>query len=313
MKENLLIVDGNYMMVRAVCANPNLISSIGEPSGGIYIFLKSLAFLMKESPKAIVCFDGGHNLRREKIWPEYKANRHKNKDEQIAKALEFSFEKIVPILRMIGLTTVRIGGEEADDIIYAYAKHFSDQYNVIVASDDSDYLQMVDENVKICRPIKGDYITLNNFEEIIGYKPKYHVFYKSLIGDTSDNIPNPCRGVGKVTASKIINWFNQNNLEPTLENLVAYSKVDTKSIFQKLVERESLRNLKRNLFLIDISRVASDEKCKDYLRELTIAKELINPDPKELMKLFNRWEIKTLPQWIIFSKQKLEAFNGNCR
>lgn len=308
MKENLLIVDGNYMMVRAVCANPNLMSSIGEPSGGIYIFLKSLNFLMKDASKAIICFDGGHNAQREKMWPEYKANRHKDKNEEIYKALEFSFEKIVPVLRMIGLTTVRIDGEEADDVIYAYAKHFSKEYNVVVASDDSDYLQMVDENVKVVRPIKGDYITLNNFEDIIGYKVKYHVLYKSLIGDTSDNIPNPCKGLGKVTAMKIVSWLNENNLEPDLKNIVEFSKLNPKkAIFQKLVERESLRNLKRNLFLIDISRIASEEKCSEYMKELTIANELISPDPKELMKLFSRWEIKTLPQWIMFSKSKLEA------
>ena len=70
MKDNLTIVDGNYLMIRCCAANHGLRSAIGEPTGGIYIFLKSLYMLLRDSKDIVVCFDGGHNQRRKEVYPE---------------------------------------------------------------------------------------------------------------------------------------------------------------------------------------------------------------------------------------------------
>ena len=309
MRDNLTIVDGNYLMVRCVAANPGLRSAIGEPTGGIFIFLKSLYALSQDS-KIVVCFDGGHNKIRNSIYPEYKANRHKDPDDPMKSALEFSFKNILPLLRKIGILTVRIDGEEADDIIYAYSRYYSKDYSVIVASDDSDYLQMVSEDVRVKRPMKNDYITMNNFKEIIGYKPEYHIIYKSLLGDKSDNIPSPCKGFGEKTVLGIVNWLEDNNLPPTLENIKEYIDINSnKKVFQRFKEENGFKNLKRNVFLIDISRIASGDSYNEYIRQLKIAQQLVEPDSEYVRKVFNRFGIKSLPQWILYAK-KMELISN---
>lgn len=306
MKDTLAIVDGNYLMIRCVMSNPNLRSMLGEPTGGMYLFLKGLYRILKEGKDVIVVFDGGHNKKRLEIYPQYKVKEKDPRREAVQEVLKFSFDEIIPLLRTIGVNTVKMDGEEADDIIYLLANYYQTNWNIVLASDDYDYLQMINPDIKVYRPMKQDYITYRNFEDSIGYPLKYHVLYKSLIGDKSDNIPSACSGFGEKTALKTILMMAEQGLEPTSDNVIKIAQENSKSkVYQKLVDCKEI--IDRNMSLIDISKVVDLSNTSELDRYLNFVKEsleLTAPNQVEVMKAFSRFGFKTLTQWIVYTKSK---------
>lgn len=143
--------------------------------------------------KYFVCFDsyGGTNFRKE-IIGEYKATRCYN--EEAFKAIESSKE----IFEENGIRNITLDRTEADDTIFALCKVLSsrNEDNTIVSAD-KDMIQIVQRGyaLGIYNPIKKDYMDI----------PEYDIVeFKSLVGDSSDNIKGVPK-VGPKSALKIMN------------------------------------------------------------------------------------------------------------
>jgi DNA polymerase-1 len=102
-------------------------------------------------------------------------------------------------------------GLEGDDICGTVAKLASAAgYDVTVYTSDKDYLQLIDQNIKISLLKTG----LSNMEVMdeksmpakFGFSPKQIIDFKGLRGDSSDNLPG-IPGVGDVTAVKLIQQY----------------------------------------------------------------------------------------------------------
>ena len=137
----------------------------------------------------------GKPKHRTGTFEGYKSNRPKLPDDFWRQQAE-----ILEVMTHLPVVQIRHKDYECDDVIANLAKHYvkGKGAEVIVVSGDSDFIQLFDtlddEKLKIFHPIKKKFIE----------KPGYNYLdWKSLKGDTSDNIPG-IKGVGDKTATKLI-------------------------------------------------------------------------------------------------------------
>ena len=106
---------------------------------------------------------------------------------------------------------------EADDVIALIHNKIKDKVNVIIITNDSDYVQLKDTNSTIINMQLKD-ITLK-------YNINNYSIYKALVGDKSDNIRRVGR-ITKVQAGNLITkslsdielWLSDNNLLTEFNN-----------------------------------------------------------------------------------------------
>src|SRR5574344_2016494 len=128
----------------------------GKDGRGIWGTLGFTGALIKiiklTSPTHIlVIFDGEHKNERTETDAEYKANR-RNFSETPDEGNPFSqLFDIYSVLDFMGILHFETTDCETDDLIAAYAKKYSGEYDIIISSQDSDFFQLVRENVRILR------------------------------------------------------------------------------------------------------------------------------------------------------------------
>ena len=219
-KRRLLLVDAYGLIYRAFHALPPLTNSRGQLTNAAYgftsILLRTMADLDPE--RAIVAFDAPGTTYRHERFPAYKAQRPSMPDE---------LRSQVPIVRdlvaALGLPLLEATGYEADDVIGTIATAAErDGWEVHIVSGDLDMLQLVTKKVHLMHTAKGgaDAIVEYDPDRVFaryGLTPEQMVDFKSLKGDSSDNIPG-VPGVGEKTASKLIATFG------SLEQL--YARLD---------------------------------------------------------------------------------------
>ena len=205
----LLLLDGHSLAYRAFYALPveNFATTTGQPTNAVYGFTAMLINTLRdEQPTHVaVAFDVSRETFRSERYPEYKATRS-------ASPPEFSpqVDLITDVLDSLAITSVRMPGYEADDIIATLATEAEAAgMEVLVLSGDRDVLQLVDENVTVLYPRKGvsDLARMTPEAVTTKYKvpPNRYRDLAALVGESSDNLPG-VPGVGPGFASK---WLGQ--------------------------------------------------------------------------------------------------------
>ena len=200
--EKLLLIDGNSLINRAFYAMPLLTTKDGKFTNGVFgfltMFFKALA---EEKPKyAAVAFDLKAPTFRHKIFDGYKATRRPMPEE-----LRPQIPLLKEILSLMNIRIVEKEGFEADDIIGTLAKN-TDLHTIIITGD-RDAFQLVDKTTDVHFTRRGitevDVLTAENFYEKTGLAPAQIIDLKSLMGDSSDNIPG-ISGIGEKTAKDLL-------------------------------------------------------------------------------------------------------------
>ena len=202
----LLLVDGHAYAYRVFHAIRGLRGADGRPTNAIYGFIKTvnrLCAALKPSHVAVV-WDGGLAAERVAALPQYKAQR-----PPMPEALAQQLDGIVAWLRAAGIASCRQDGVEADDWIAALARQAEAAgWNVLIASSDKDFMQLVSERVGLVNP--GDKTetvwTAEQVRNKTGVSPSQVVDWLSLVGDSVDNIPG-VPGVGPKTAAELLGEF----------------------------------------------------------------------------------------------------------
>ncbi|HCS09836.1 MAG TPA: DNA polymerase I, partial [Clostridiales bacterium] len=226
--KKIMILDGNSLLFRAFYALPPLKTKKGQFTNAVYGFLSMLYKIMDTySPEYLcVAFDPEKPTFRHEKYKDYKANRQKAPNELVQQ-----FQLIRDVLDVHNIKRVEIEGFEADDVSGTFACAAKEQgADVYLVTSDKDYLQLIDENVKVVLTKKGitntEEMNLNSMEEEYGLTPEQFVDLKALMGDSSDNIPG-VSGVGEKTALKLMQEYK------SLDNI--YDNID--SIKGKLKEK----------------------------------------------------------------------------
>ena len=207
-----------------------------------------------------VLFDGQHENARVKINPEYKANRP---DYSTVPEDENPFTQLPYIyaaLDELGIKRFEAIDCETDDVIAAYALNTSDDTEVIISSFDSDFFQLISDRVSVLR-YRGDntvICTPQYVESKFGISPSQYADFKSLVGDTADNI----RGVDKVgikTAAALIREFGD------VEGVIAGVESTNRRAIRESV-RESAERIRLNHQIIRLDGESPLPFALDELR-----------------------------------------------
>ena len=166
--------------------------------------------------------------------------------------LRTQIEIVREMLFNLGVPMIAKPSFEADDIIAHYAFEIAKKKDVAleIFSSDKDLFQLVGDQIKIVMTEKktNEFIELGEekIKEKISVYPNQVVDYLSLLGDSADNIPG-VRGIGKVTAGKLIHQFG--SLENLYENFETSSLA--KGLKKKIIEGKEKAFLSKTLIKLD--------------------------------------------------------------
>ena len=197
LNDRVLIVDGLNTFIRSFAVNPS-INDDGLHIGGMMGFLKSVRYtcdILKPS-RCIIVFDGKNGSgRRQKIYPEYKATRKVKRrlnrnvdwgtapqDEQ--QSMKQQMGRLIEYLEQLPLTLVCVDGIEADDGMAYISQQLLPESDVILMSTDKDFLQLVDERVKVWSPTKKKLYNQKEVFEEYGVHSHNILTYRILDGDS---------------------------------------------------------------------------------------------------------------------------------
>ncbi len=207
--EKLVLIDGNSLINRAFYAMPVLSTQDGKYTNAVYGFL-NMFFKMLQDVKptfVAVAFDVKAPTFRHALYTEYKGTRKPMPEE-----LRPQIPLLKEVLTKMGVYITEKAGIEADDIIGTIAK--ATDVETFIFTGDKDSFQLVDENTSVYFTRRGitdiEEYNYNNFTEKTGINPKQIIDLKSLMGDSSDNIPG-IAGIGEKTAKTLIQTYGSLN------------------------------------------------------------------------------------------------------
>lgn len=214
----LYVVDGMALLFRSFYAmnRVRMTAPDGTPTGAVYGFLKVIFKILRERTPThfAVTWDRQEKTFRHEMFTEYKSNRSAMPDD-----LRPQVKLIKELIPEIGLPSLSIAGFEGDDVIGTLAKRFStvEGGDVYIVSADKDFMQLIDNKVKMLSIKTGDDFEVlgrNNVIDYFGVPPEKVIDLLAIRGDTSDFVPG-VKGIGEKGAAKLINEFG------SLENLYA--------------------------------------------------------------------------------------------
>ena len=161
-------------------------------------------------------FDTPEPTQRHVEFPDYKAQR-----EEIPEDIVAQFPLVDRLLDALNITSIRMPGYEADDIIGTLAHEAEpDGFQTWMVTPDKDYQQLVTNKTFVLRP--GRQGASNEIMGVAEVLEKWKIDrveqvidILALMGDASDNIPG-VPGVGEKTAQKLIARFG--SVEQLLSN-----------------------------------------------------------------------------------------------
>ncbi|MCK4385354.1 MAG: DNA polymerase I, partial [candidate division Zixibacteria bacterium] len=244
-KKRLFLIDGSALAYRSYFAfirNP-LINSKGEDTSAVFGFTNSIMKILRdEGPDYIaVVFDTKAPTFRHEIFKDYKSTRAKMPEE-----MSDQLPRIREAAEGMNLPILEVEGFEADDLMGTLAKRAKTKgLEVILVTGDKDFLQLVDEDIKVLNPKRGgeepELLDKKSVKEKFGVPPEKVVEVLALMGDTSDNVPG-IPGIGQKTALELIKEFG--DTESVLANA---DKVKRKNIRKNLKEHTDLARLSKRL------------------------------------------------------------------
>jgi DNA polymerase-1 len=185
-----------------------------------------------------VLFDGACRNPRKELDDGYKANRPDWEEEE-----ETPFDQLPDIyaaLDYLGISHRETECCEADDWIAGYALSWENE--VVIASFDSDFFQLITDQVHILR-YRGENTVICDpawLMEKYGIAPAQYAAFKALTGDTADNIPG-IPGVGPKTAAALLKQFG--TLEGLLEGAETICKPSIRAAVTQNRDRLRLNHL----------------------------------------------------------------------
>ncbi|HCZ06412.1 MAG TPA: DNA polymerase I [Thermotogae bacterium] len=257
--KKLFLFDGTGLAYRAYFAlDPSLATSKGLPTNAVYGMARMMIRFLKDWFRdgdeiyAVVAFDKKTVTYRHQLLEQYKAQRPETPDNLIVQ-----LPYIKKLVKAMGFHVVEVENFEADDAIATLAvkgkEHFDEIYIVTM---DKDFLQLVNDKIKILRTVKGvTGIEVYDREKVIkeyGVTPEQIVDYLALSGDTADNVPG-VKGIGPKTAQTLLKDFG--NIDGIYTNIRALSP----RLRRLLIDGKQMVELSRKLVQLSFDAPVSAE------------------------------------------------------
>jgi DNA polymerase-1 len=248
----LMLMDGHAMVHRAFRAisaqGPLTVSATGEDTSGVVGFANTfLRALQDWKPTyCAIAFDLSAPTFRHLRFEEYKAQRPSMPAE-----LRPQFGRVKQLMAGFGVPIFECEGFEADDIIGTLARQAEEQgIDTVILTGDRDTFQLITPKVRVDLSSSIQNRTVYDEAELearySGLTAAQQPDFKSLLGDTSDNIPG-VPGVGEKRAIELLTEFH--DLEGIYANLDQIKRPSTKKALEENRDRAF-----ENRFLMTIDR-----------------------------------------------------------
>ena len=320
--ERVLLIDGLNLFFRNF-AMLNIVNEHGVHVGGLGGFIRSLGSLINQiQPTSVfVVFDGiGSSTNRKNLLPEYKSGRNQHRitnwevfedleDEDDAKINQIV--RIAHYLKCLPVKTVAIDKAEADDIIAYYSDHLPKTYGskVFIVSSDKDFVQLVNNNVIVYRPIEKEYYTKDTVKEKFNVLAENFILYKLLLGDNSDKVA----GVKGLGAKGLFKKFPELSTDIlTLDDLfeIAERKHTEHVIYARIAFERN--RLEQNYKIMDLKNPLLDDNDKEFLQAFAES-ENIALNSEAFLRFYNDdglgHLIKNVEFWVKDTFKVLNSFN----
>ena len=304
----VLIIDGLNTFIRSWTTNPTM-NEDGDHTGGVIGSLKSIGFAIRQfnPTRVILTFDGkGGSNGRKKIYEGYKSERGKNRfrvnrqypemmteeDEQVSMKRQFVW--LIDILDSLPITTMVYDGIEADDVIGHIAKHLlGDDEECYIVSTDKDFLQLVDHKTFVYSPTKKKLYDREKVFEEWGMYPQNLLLFRTLDGDTSDNIPG-VKGCGLKTVLKRFPELSEDRkIEFDEFFSIAETKVKDSKLYSDILNNKEIILRNQQLMQLSEPKISVNEKMKILDRFAEPNKKF---DKMEFFKVGSKYKI--LQNWV---------------
>lgn len=330
----MILVDFTNLVYRSLFSaiwinkSENSLNNLAEYKGILmHILLTSLKYTEanfgKEYGKVILCYDYPYSWRKN-FYPDYKVGRKTSSDINWDEFFSFFNNELKVEFTSLPYANVEVKYAEADDLIAVFSKSLKGPH--IIISEDKDFIQLLNNGVKLYRPIKQEFVDIP--EKGVEWFLRYHI----CLGDKVDNILsikdntiftpefkeylNSVNGGDKITPINIKNnlyivkeykekyggdipifkngGFGPKTCEKFLEN------------FEENMEKNPYmaERFKENQILIDLNYIPAELKKEilntklnfesDSSKILNIYKKyklnkLMNDDMKNITEIFNDW------------------------
>lgn len=247
--DRLLLIDGSNLLFQMFFGMPaRIVNSQGKAIQGTLGFVGALLKIIRMVAPTymLVIFDGEHENSRCELDADYKANRI---DYGTVSEEENPFSQLPDVYRALtylDIKYIETTDCEADDMIASYTLSYRDDTNVVISSFDSDFFQLIGERVSVLR-YRGEKTVICTAQYLLkkyGIAPEQYADFKSLVGDTADNIRG-AEKVGAKTAALLLQTFG--TLENTIRNA---ERIDKPSIKKSILE--NAERLSKNYELIKL-------------------------------------------------------------
>ena len=256
----MILIDFSGIAIATIAVN-----KVNDESMLRHMMLNSIRMyrtkFKKDYGEVVLAIDSGNNWRRN-YFPQYKANRRKDRSES-----DFDWGEAFRILHMVHeeikenfpYKVIKIDECEADDIIGTLVENtqeFGEYEDVMIVSSDHDFKQLQKyPNVKQFSPMMKKAVVEDN--------PRMNLTLKILTGDGGDGVPNVLSDDDVFVEGRRQTPLSKKKKEAILEDL---------SEGELLYAASWYRNYCRNETLIDLT------KTPDRLKE-KILEEYKNQDP----------------------------------
>ncbi len=252
--DRLILLDSNSLINRAFYALPNLSTHSGQYTGAIFGYINMLMKIVSTyNPTHIIAtFDRKAPTFRKAMYAGYKATRKPMPTE-----LASQLAPLKEILSAMNIPIVEMDGYEADDIIGTLAKRFA--VETFVVTGDKDSLQLIDDTTTVLLTKKGITEIVYYDKAMLaseGLVPSQIIDLKSLMGDSSDNIPG-VTGVGEKTAMDLLAKYT------TLDGVYAHLNEIKGKLQEKLVGSKEMAYLSYELATINVNSPVEFDNLDD--------------------------------------------------
>ena len=313
-----MILDGHAMVhrsFRAISQQRNLTSSAtGEDTTGVYGFANVFLRALQEWNPAYcaIAFDTSAPTFRHQQFEEYKAQRPPSPPE-----LRPQFDRVKQLMAAFGVPVFELDGWEADDVIGTLTRQAEEAgVDSVVLTGDRDTFQLISPRVRVdlASSIQDRrvYDEAELGERYSGLTAAQQPDFKSLVGDSSDNIPGVPK-VGEKRAAALLNDYG--SLEGIYENLDAVKPPSVKIALSENRER-AFENRKLMTIDRDAPVMLDLEQCRFWrydrrdvvtlLTELeffSVVSRVPNPDGADATESDSAHEPETATDYTVVQSQ----------
>ncbi|HIT53440.1 MAG TPA: 5'-3' exonuclease [Candidatus Fimivicinus intestinavium] len=237
--DKLLLVDGHNLLFQMFYGMPaRIINEDGKAIQGTLGFIGTLLKIIRmiRPDYLTVLFDSERENSRMELDAQYKANRT---DYSHVSEEENPFSQLADVyaaLDFMGIRHAEAATLEADDIIASYALAYGRGLEIVIASWDSDFFQLIDDHVSVLRyrGVKTLLCDRAYIQQKYGVTPEQYADFKALTGDAADNIKGADQ-IGPKNAARLLSEFR------TLDNILANAGQIAKPSIRASVMRNAQR------------------------------------------------------------------------